>query len=61
MKKHGAIIVRKIGEAIGHIDDLKGALSSLSELHAFKLRVDPANFKVRNILCIGISFAFNFP
>lgn len=56
MKKHGGVIVRKIGEAVGHIDDLTGALSSLSELHAFKLRVDPVNFKVWKL--IRICFAF---
>ncbi|XP_027023963.2 hemoglobin subunit alpha-like, partial [Tachysurus fulvidraco] len=27
VKKHGAVIVRKIGEAVAHIDDLTGALS----------------------------------
>lgn len=56
VKKHGAVIVRKIGEAVGLIDDLKGGLSSLSELHAFKLRVDPANFKVSDVLCIRLRF-----
>lgn len=59
MKKHGAVIVRKIGEAVGLIDDLKGGLSSLSELHAFKLRVDPANFKVSDVPCIRLSFVLN--
>ncbi|MCI4392287.1 hypothetical protein PGIGA_G00144180 [Pangasianodon gigas] len=60
VKKHGAVIVRKIGEAIGHIDDLTGALSSLSELHAFKLRVDPANFKLLS-QTIQVSIALFFP
>lgn len=46
VKKHGATIMLAIGDAIGKIDDLAGALSKLSELHAFKLRVDPANFRV---------------
>jgi len=46
VKKHGATIMAAIGDAVGKIDDLTGALSKLSELHAFKLRIDPANFKV---------------
>ncbi len=32
--------------AVELIDDLKGGLLTLSELHAFMLRVDPGNFKV---------------
>lgn len=50
VKKHGATIMAAIGEAVGKIDDLVGALSNLSELHAFKLRVDPANFRVSSVL-----------
>ncbi|XP_026861177.2 hemoglobin subunit alpha [Electrophorus electricus] len=46
VKKHGRTIMGGIAEAVGHIDDLTGGLASLSELHAFKLRVDPANFKI---------------
>nr|AHA82585.1 hemoglobin alpha 3 [Ictalurus punctatus] len=60
VKKHGSVIVRKIGEAVGHIDDLTGALSSLSELHAFKLRVDPVNFKLLSHT-IEVSIALFFP
>ncbi|XP_061568216.1 hemoglobin subunit alpha-A [Cololabis saira] len=54
VKKHGATIMAAIGDAIGKIDDLTGGLSSLSELHAFKLRVDPANFKIlaHNIILV---------
>lgn len=32
--------------AVEKIDDLGAGLLDLSELHAFTLRVDPANFKV---------------
>lgn len=53
VKRHGSVIMKKIGEAVAQIDDLKGSLSSLSDLHAFKLRVDPTNFKV-NIFHITI-------
>lgn len=46
VKKHGATIMAAVGDAVAKIDDLVGGLSALSELHAFKLRVDPANFRV---------------
>lgn len=46
VKKHGKTIMGAVGEAVGKMDDLVGGLASLSDLHAFKLRVDPANFKV---------------
>lgn len=49
VRKHGATIMGAVGDAVGKIDDLTGGLSSLSELHAFKLRVDPANFRVRPV------------
>lgn len=52
VKKHGATIMGAVGKAVKGIDDLSGTLSSLSDLHAFQLRVDPANFKVteKNLL-----------
>ncbi|XP_014905743.1 hemoglobin subunit alpha-B-like [Poecilia latipinna] len=46
VKKHGATIMGALGKAVKGIDDLTGTLAALSELHAFKLRVDPANFKI---------------
>lgn len=46
-KKHGIAVVNGIGFAMTKIDDLQGGLLRLSELHAFTLRVDPANFKVQ--------------
>ncbi|KAL4593011.1 hemoglobin subunit alpha-like, partial [Arapaima gigas] len=45
VKKHGKTIMTAVTEAVGKMDDLIGGLSALSELHASKLRVDPANFK----------------
>ncbi len=45
-RKHGITVMGGVGDAVGKIDDLKGGLLNLSELHAFTLRVDPANFKV---------------
>ncbi|XP_040917804.1 hemoglobin subunit alpha-B [Toxotes jaculatrix] len=60
VKKHGAVIMGAVGKAVKNIDDLTGALSALSELHAFKLRVDPANFKIlaHNIILV---MAMYFP
>ncbi|KAJ7992492.1 hypothetical protein DPEC_G00279240 [Dallia pectoralis] len=46
VKKHGDTIMNKIDECVNNIDNICGFLSSLSELHATKLRVDPANFKI---------------
>ncbi|MEQ2211099.1 hypothetical protein XENOCAPTIV_026493, partial [Xenoophorus captivus] len=60
VKKHGATIMGAIGDAVSKIDDLTGGLSKLSELHAFKLRVDPANFRIlaHNIILV---LAMYFP
>ncbi|KFO82157.1 hemoglobin subunit alpha [Cuculus canorus] len=46
IKAHGKKVVAALVEAVNHIDDIAGALSKLSDLHAHKLRVDPANFKL---------------
>jgi len=58
VRKHGLTVVNGVLNAVGLIDDLKGGLLTLSELHAFMLRVDPANFKVRSAenICPRISF-----
>ncbi|MBN3283356.1 HBA protein, partial [Polyodon spathula] len=57
---HGKKIIDAITEAVNHIDDISGAMSELSTLHAHTLRVDPANFKVlsHNILVV---LALYFP
>uniref|UniRef100_A0A672FL48 Hemoglobin embryonic subunit alpha n=1 Tax=Salarias fasciatus TaxID=181472 RepID=A0A672FL48_SALFA len=47
IKKHGVTVMGGVAEAVSKIDDLTAGLLNLSELHAFTLRVDPANFKVR--------------
>lgn len=46
MKGHGKKVADALTKAVGSLDDLPGALSALSDLHAHKLRVDPVNFKV---------------
>uniref|UniRef100_A0AAZ1X9J5 Globin domain-containing protein n=1 Tax=Oreochromis aureus TaxID=47969 RepID=A0AAZ1X9J5_OREAU len=60
---HGATIMAAVGDAVSKIDDLTGGLSTLSELHAFKLRVDPANFRIlahNLILCMAMFFPGDF-
>ncbi|KAG5832168.1 hemoglobin cathodic subunit alpha [Anguilla anguilla] len=60
VKKHGKVIMAAVGDAVGKMNDLVGALSALSDLHAFKMRIDPGNFKTlsHNIL---VACAVNFP
>uniref|UniRef100_A0A1A7YJI6 Globin domain-containing protein n=1 Tax=Iconisemion striatum TaxID=60296 RepID=A0A1A7YJI6_9TELE len=63
VRKHGAVIMAALGQAIKNIDNLTGHLASLSELHAFKLRVDPANFKILGhniILVLAMYFPADF-
>ncbi|XP_059415284.1 hemoglobin subunit alpha-like [Carassius carassius] len=63
VKKHGKVIMGAVGDAVSKIDDLVGALSALSELHAFKLRIDPANFRIfahNVIVVIGMLFPGDF-
>ncbi|ROL51188.1 Hemoglobin subunit alpha-1 [Anabarilius grahami] len=54
VRKHGKTVMTGVGEAVSKIDDLTNGLLSLSELHAFRLRVDPTNFKIlsHNILVV---------
>ncbi|XP_022595153.1 hemoglobin subunit alpha-1 [Seriola dumerili] len=60
VRKHGITVMSGVADAVSKIDDLKGGLLNLSELHAFTLRVDPANFKIlsHNILVV---LAIMFP
>lgn len=46
LRSHGSKVVAAVGDAVKSIDNISGALSKLSELHAYILRVDPVNFKV---------------
>lgn len=48
LSRHGGMVLSALGEAAKHLDDLDGALSKLSDLHAYNLRVDPGNFEVKN-------------
>lgn len=46
VKAHGKKVADALTTAAAHLEDLPAALSTLSDLHAHKLRVDPVNFKV---------------
>ncbi|XP_017658120.1 hemoglobin subunit theta-1 isoform X3 [Nannospalax galili] len=50
VKTHGQKVADALNLAADHLDDLPGALSALSDLHAHKLRVDPANFQASSQL-----------
>ncbi|KAG9331320.1 hypothetical protein JZ751_019486 [Albula glossodonta] len=54
VKKHGKVVLAGVGEAVEKIDDLNNGLLNLSEVHAFQLRVDPANFRIlsQNLLVV---------
>ncbi|XP_071978836.1 hemoglobin subunit alpha-5-like [Engystomops pustulosus] len=60
LHNHGGKIVNAIGNAAQHVDDLDHALSSLSDLHAQKLRVDPGNFRLLSH-SIQVTLAVHFP
>ncbi|XP_075037625.1 hemoglobin subunit alpha-5-like [Mixophyes fleayi] len=60
LHKHGGNVLRAIGNAAHHLDDLANALSSLSDLHAQKLRIDPGNFRLLSH-AIQVTLAVHFP
>ncbi|KAJ8253926.1 hypothetical protein COCON_G00205380 [Conger conger] len=60
VKNHGREVMGAIGDAVHRIDDMVGAMGSLSYLHAFKLRVDPSNFKYL-AHCVMVCISMFFP
>ncbi|CAO2642393.1 Hemoglobin subunit alpha [Lemmus lemmus] len=60
VKGHGKKVADALTTAVEHLDDLPGALSALSDLHAHKLRVDPVNFKFFNH-CLLVTLARHYP
>nr|ALS05330.1 hemoglobin alpha D subunit [Biziura lobata] len=46
IRGHGKKVAAALGSAVKSLDNLSQALSELSNLHAYNLRVDPANFKL---------------
>ncbi|KAM4632317.1 hemoglobin subunit beta-2-like [Discoglossus pictus] len=45
VREHGKKVLTAIGQAVQHMDDVKGYLAKLSKTHAEELLVDPENFK----------------
>nr|XP_004652164.1 hemoglobin subunit zeta [Jaculus jaculus] len=60
LRAHGTKIVAAVGDAVKNIDNMQGALTKLSELHAYILRVDPVNFKLLSH-CLLVTLAAHFP
>ncbi|XP_032769197.1 hemoglobin subunit zeta [Rattus rattus] len=60
LRAHGSKILAAVGDAVKNIDNLSGALTKLSELHAYILRVDPVNFKLLSH-CLLVTLAAHFP
>ncbi|KAK2097145.1 hypothetical protein P7K49_022595 [Saguinus oedipus] len=60
LRAHGSKVVAAVGDAVKSIDNIGAALSKLSELHAYILRVDPVNFKLLSH-CLLVTLAARFP
>ncbi|XP_003417854.1 hemoglobin subunit zeta-like [Loxodonta africana] len=60
LRAHGSKVVAAVGDAVKSIDNISGALSKLSELHAYILRVDPVNFKLLSH-CLLVTLDTRFP
>ncbi|XP_006894927.1 PREDICTED: hemoglobin subunit zeta [Elephantulus edwardii] len=60
LRAHGSKVAAALGDAVKNIDNISGALSKLSELHAYILRVDPVNFKLLSH-CLLVTVASYFP
>ncbi|XP_074053103.1 hemoglobin subunit zeta-like isoform X2 [Macrotis lagotis] len=60
LRGHGSKVVSAIGDAVKNIDNIEKALSKLSELHAYILRVDPVNFKLLSHSFL-VTIAAHFP
>nr|AGT37235.1 hemoglobin alpha chain [Ochotona collaris]AGT37236.1 hemoglobin alpha chain [Ochotona collaris] len=60
VKAHGKKVADALTQAVDHLDDLPGALSALSDLHAHKLRVDPVNFQLL-AHCLLVTLANHHP
>ncbi|XP_078296530.1 hemoglobin subunit alpha-like [Panthera onca] len=60
VQAHGQKVADALTKAVAHIDDLPNALSDLSDLHAYKLRVDPVNFKFLSH-CLLVTLACHHP
>lgn len=54
IRGHGKKVLGALGNAVKNVDNLSQAMSELSNLHAYNLRVDPVNFKVSRGLGLGV-------
>ncbi|NXR60796.1 HBAD protein, partial [Rhadina sibilatrix] len=58
IRGHGKKVVAALGTAIKNMDNLSQALSELSNLHAYNLRVDPARFSLQFLAqCLQVVLA----
>ncbi|KAM9304723.1 hemoglobin subunit alpha-3-like [Gastrophryne carolinensis] len=57
---HGGKVLKALGDAANHLDNLAANLSTLSDLHAYNLRVDPGNFELL-AHSIQVVLAVHFP
>ncbi|XP_053196950.1 hemoglobin, alpha embryonic 5 [Scomber japonicus] len=60
VKGHAKKVMGGVALAVSKIDDLTSGLLELSELHAFKLKVDPTNFRLLGH-CLLVVIANQFP
>ncbi|XP_012515046.1 PREDICTED: hemoglobin subunit theta-1 [Propithecus coquereli] len=62
VKAHGQKVADALTLAVDHLDDLPGALSALSDLHARKLRVDLPPLSPQLLChCLLVTLARHFP
>ncbi|NWZ73057.1 HBAD protein, partial [Acrocephalus arundinaceus] len=58
IRGHGKKVVAALGTAIKNMDNLSQALSELSNLHAYNLRVDPPHFSLQFLAqCLQVVLA----
>ncbi|XP_075384388.1 hemoglobin subunit theta-1-like [Tenrec ecaudatus] len=60
VKAHGKKVAAALTQAVAHLDNVPGALSALSDLHAHRLRVDPVNFQLL-AHCLLVTLARHYP
>ncbi|XP_073488994.1 hemoglobin subunit alpha-3-like [Aquarana catesbeiana] len=60
LNTHGGKIINVLAGAANHLDDLAGNLSSLSDLHAYNLMVNPQNFSLLSHVMLVV-LATHFP
>ncbi|RXM99957.1 Hemoglobin subunit alpha-2 [Acipenser ruthenus] len=60
IRSHGDKVMKAIGSTAGDLDNMLTTLSSLSNLHAYNLMVDPVNFKLLSH-CILVVLANHLP